>query len=122
MPEAYIYDHLRTPRGKGRPSGALHSVSAVQLLAQALINLRDRNQLDTALVEDVIAGCGSPIIPLTPPLSPIMWAREYDFDKDSYLSRVQPSQILLLHPGSTGTIHWRGSVCGGSGAEDRPAG
>jgi acetyl-CoA C-acetyltransferase len=61
MSGAYIYDHLRTPRGKGRPSGALHGVSSVNLLAQVLINLRDRNQLDTTLVEDVIAGCGSPI-------------------------------------------------------------
>ncbi|MCH8058428.1 MAG: acetyl-CoA C-acetyltransferase [Proteobacteria bacterium] len=61
MAEAYIYDHLRTPRGKGRPDGGLHTVSPVDLLAQVLINLRDRNELDTSLVEDVIAGCGSPI-------------------------------------------------------------
>jgi len=59
--EAYIYDHLRTPRGKGRPDGGLHTVSPVDMLAQVLINLRDRNELDTSLVEDVIAGCGSPI-------------------------------------------------------------
>ncbi len=61
MPDAFIFDHLRTPRGKGRPDGALHCVSPVNLLAQVLGRLRDRNQLDTALVEDVIAGCGSPI-------------------------------------------------------------
>jgi len=61
MSEAYIFDHLRTPRGKGRPDGGLHSVSPVNLLAQVLIQLRDRNELDTALVEDVISGCGSPI-------------------------------------------------------------
>ena len=61
MAEAYIYDHLRTPRGKGRPDGGLHTISPVDLLAQVLINLRDRNELDTSLVEDVIAGCGSPI-------------------------------------------------------------
>jgi acetyl-CoA C-acetyltransferase len=61
MTEAYIYDHVRTPRGKGRPDGGLHMVSPVDLLAQVLISLRDRNGLDTALVEDVIAGCGSPI-------------------------------------------------------------
>ena len=61
MAEAYIYDHLRTPRGKGRPDGGLHTVSPVDLLAQVLIELRDRNELDTSLVEDVIAGCGSPI-------------------------------------------------------------
>ena len=61
MSEAFIYDHLRTPRGKGRPDGGLHSVSPVNMLAQVLAQLRDRNSLDTALVEDVIAGCGSPI-------------------------------------------------------------
>lgn len=61
MPEAYIFDHVRTPRGKGRPDGALHTVSPVDMLAQVLAGLRDRNELDTKLVEDVIAGCGSPI-------------------------------------------------------------
>lgn len=61
MLEAYIFDHVRTPRGKGRPDGALHTVSPVSLLAQVLASLRDRIDLDTSLVEDVIAGCGSPI-------------------------------------------------------------
>ena len=61
MTEALIFDHVRTPRGKGRPDGALHSVSPVRLLAQVLAALRDRNQFDAGLVEDVIAGCGSPV-------------------------------------------------------------
>ena len=61
MSDAYIFDHLRTPRGKGRSDGGLHTVSPVNLLAQTLMQLRDRNNLDTTLVEDVIAGCGSPI-------------------------------------------------------------
>jgi len=61
MTEAFIFDHVRTPRGKGRPDGALHTVSPVELLTQVLSALRDRNGLDTTLVEDVIAGCGSPI-------------------------------------------------------------
>jgi acetyl-CoA C-acetyltransferase len=61
MTEALIFDHIRTPRGKGRPDGSLHTVSPVDLLSQVLISLRERNELDTALVEDVIAGCGSPI-------------------------------------------------------------
>lgn len=61
MQEAIIYDHLRTPRGKGRPDGALHSVTPVRLLAQVLRALRERNGFDAALVEDVIAGCGSPV-------------------------------------------------------------
>jgi len=60
MADAYIFDHLRGPRGKGRPNGA-HSVSPVNMLAQSLMHIRDRNNLDTSLVEDVIAGCGSPI-------------------------------------------------------------
>jgi acetyl-CoA C-acetyltransferase len=61
MTEALIFDHIRTPRGKGRPDGSLHTVSPVDLLSQVLISLRERNALDTSLVEDVIAGCGSPI-------------------------------------------------------------
>jgi acetyl-CoA C-acetyltransferase len=61
MTEALIFDHIRTPRGKGRPDGSLHTVSPVDLLSQVLISLRERNELDTSLVEDVIAGCGSPI-------------------------------------------------------------
>ena len=40
MSEAYIYDHLRTPRGKGRPDGGLHSVSPVDMLAQVLMQLQ----------------------------------------------------------------------------------
>jgi len=61
MPEAFIYDHVRTPRGKGRPGGALHEIPAVQLSAQVLKALRDRNELDTALVDDVIFGCAQPV-------------------------------------------------------------
>ena len=61
MHEAYIFDHLRTPRGKGRATGALSSVPPVDLFGQTLKSLRDRNNFDTALVEDVIAGCGSPV-------------------------------------------------------------
>jgi acetyl-CoA C-acetyltransferase len=55
--EAYIYDHVRTPRGKGRPDGALHEVPAVQLATQVLQALRERSALDTALVDDVMMGC-----------------------------------------------------------------
>ena len=57
MTEAYIYDHVRTPRGKGRPDGKLHEISAVALASQTLQALRDRNQLDTAQVEEVVLGC-----------------------------------------------------------------
>ncbi|TDB59836.1 acetyl-CoA C-acetyltransferase [Arundinibacter roseus] len=61
MPEAYIYDAVRTPRGRGKSDGSLHQVAPVQLLAQVLKHLRDRNSLDTRLVDDVIMGCVTPI-------------------------------------------------------------
>lgn len=59
--DAFIYDHVRTPRGKGRADGGLHAITPTQLAAQTLMALRERNQLDTALIEDVILGCVSPI-------------------------------------------------------------
>jgi acetyl-CoA C-acetyltransferase len=59
--EAYIYDHVRTPRGKGRPDGALHEVTSVQLVTQLLQAMRDRNGLDTALLDDVIIGTAQPV-------------------------------------------------------------
>jgi acetyl-CoA C-acetyltransferase len=61
MKDAFIYDHVRTPRGRGRPDGSLHEISAVQLAAQALKALAARSELDTALVDDVILGCAQPV-------------------------------------------------------------
>ncbi len=61
MAEAYIYDCVRTPRGKGKKNGALHEVTPTELLAQMLKALQKRNNLDTSLVEDVIVGCVTPI-------------------------------------------------------------
>jgi acetyl-CoA C-acetyltransferase len=61
MTDAYILDHVRTPRGRGKPNGALHGITPIQLLTQVLQALRDRNQLDTALIEDVIIGCVAPV-------------------------------------------------------------
>ncbi len=61
MTDAYIYDHLRTPRGRGRLDGALHEVPPIALASQALAALRDRNGLDTRAIDDVILGCVSPI-------------------------------------------------------------
>ena len=58
---AYIYDAVRTPRGKGKPDGALASVKPVDLLATTFKAIRDRNNLDTNLVEDAIIGCVSPV-------------------------------------------------------------
>ena len=61
MAEAYIYDAVRTPRGKGKASGALHEITALSLATQALQAVRDRNDLDTSKVDDVVLGCVSPV-------------------------------------------------------------
>ena len=61
MTDAFIYDHVRSPRGKGRPEGALHEITPVALAGQVLAALRDRSGLDTALLDDVVLGCVSPI-------------------------------------------------------------
>ncbi|TIV38445.1 MAG: acetyl-CoA C-acyltransferase, partial [Mesorhizobium sp.] len=56
MTEAYVYDAVRTPRGRGKKDGALHEVPAVRLAAKTLEALRDRNGLDTGNVDDIIFG------------------------------------------------------------------
>ncbi|SEP47766.1 acetyl-CoA C-acetyltransferase [Methylobacterium sp. ap11] len=61
MPDAYIYDHVRTPRGRGKPDGSLHEVTALRLAETALRALKDRNSLDTKLVDDVVLGCVDPV-------------------------------------------------------------
>ncbi|MBC6980446.1 acetyl-CoA C-acetyltransferase [Caulobacter sp. 17J80-11] len=61
MAEAYIYDAVRTPRGKGKKDGSLHEITALSLAAQALAAIRDRNQLDTSRVDDVVLGCVAPV-------------------------------------------------------------
>jgi acetyl-CoA C-acetyltransferase len=61
MVDAYIYDHVRTPRGRGRPDGALHEIPAVQLAAQVLEALVVRARLDSTLIDDVILGCAQPV-------------------------------------------------------------
>ncbi len=60
MTDAFIYDAVRTPRGKGRSSGALHGTTPISLAITALQALRDRNTLDTAFVDDIILGCVEP--------------------------------------------------------------
>ena len=59
--DAFIYDHVRTPRGKGKSDGKLHEVTAVNLASQTLATLRDRSSLDTRWVEDVVLGCVAPV-------------------------------------------------------------
>src|ERR671925_1334594 len=61
MTEAFIYDHVRTPRGRGKADGALHEVTALSLATQVLSAVKDRNELDPALVDDVVMGCVDPI-------------------------------------------------------------
>ncbi|MBV71432.1 MAG: acetyl-CoA acetyltransferase [Myxococcales bacterium] len=57
MSEAYIFDAVRTPRGRGKKSGRLHTVKAVDLLGTALRGLQRRTELDTSILDDVTIGC-----------------------------------------------------------------
>ena len=61
MSEAYIIDAIRTPRGKGKKDGSLHQVKPITLLTTLLNELKDRHQLDTAKVDDIVLGCVTPI-------------------------------------------------------------
>ncbi|MCW5613453.1 MAG: acetyl-CoA C-acetyltransferase [Rubrivivax sp.] len=61
MSDAYIFDAVRTPRGKGKKDGSLHQASPVWLLRTLLQALQQRNGLDTALVDDVVLGCVTPV-------------------------------------------------------------
>ncbi len=61
MADAYIYDAVRTPRGRGKKDGSLHEVPAVRLAARALEAVRDRNGLDTSTVDDIVFGCVDPV-------------------------------------------------------------
>src|SRR5438105_7098464 len=61
MADAFIYDHVRTPRGRGKPDGALHELTALNLATQTLAALKERNALDPALVDDVVLGCVDPV-------------------------------------------------------------
>ena len=61
MTEAYIFDAVRTPRGKGKKDGSLHEITSLSLATQALAALRDRNDLDTSKIDDVILGCVAPV-------------------------------------------------------------
>jgi acetyl-CoA C-acetyltransferase len=61
MTDCFIYDAVRTPRGKGKKDGALHEVTALELGTQVLKNIRDRNKLDTKAVDDVVFGCVDPV-------------------------------------------------------------
>jgi len=61
MADAFIYDHVRTPRGRGKPDGALHEVTSLSLASGVLRALKQRNELDPVLLDDVVLGCVDPI-------------------------------------------------------------
>jgi acetyl-CoA C-acetyltransferase len=61
MTEAFIYDHVRSPRGRGKQGGSLNPITPMDLTTQVLQGLRDRNQLDTSILDDVILGCVAPV-------------------------------------------------------------
>ncbi len=61
MPEAYIYDHVRTPRGKGKSDGSLHEVTALALATVPLKALKDRNNLAEDSIDDVVLGIVDPV-------------------------------------------------------------
>ncbi len=58
---AYIYDAIRTPRGKGKANGGLHQATPIWLVRTLLNSIQQRNDLDTSLVDDVVLGCVTPI-------------------------------------------------------------
>ena len=61
MTDAFIFDAVRTPRGKGKADGSLHEITPVSLATQVLEAVRDRNEIDTAEIDDVAFGCVSPV-------------------------------------------------------------
>ena len=61
MSEAFIFDHVRTPRGRGKSNGSLHEVTPIELATQVLRAIRDRNGLDTSRVDDIVLGCVAPL-------------------------------------------------------------
>ena len=61
MTEAYIFDAIRTPRGKGKKTGSLHEVRPIELLSTLLVALKEKNDLDTAQIDDCLIGVNAPL-------------------------------------------------------------
>jgi len=61
MTDCFIYDHIRTPRGRGKKDGSLHEVTALELATQSLRAIKVRNHIDTSLIDDVVLGCVDPV-------------------------------------------------------------
>lgn len=60
--DAYIFEALRTPRGRGKADGSLHAVTPVKLISGLLKSLQQRHELDTALIDDLVLGCVEPVM------------------------------------------------------------
>ncbi len=105
MTDALIYDALRTPRGAGRPSGGLHTLSPIELGASVLTALAARTNCDRVEIDDVIFGCGS----LTGNSAVVAAAQANAYaigvDTDQYLTlpeaapRMLSSAMKLIAPG-----------------------
>ena len=61
MTDAFVYDAVRTPRGRGKADGSLHEVTALSLATQALVAIKARNLPDPSLVDDVVLACVDPV-------------------------------------------------------------
>ena len=61
LQDAYIFDAIRTPRGKGKASGSLHEVQAIDLLKTLFVNLKEKHNLDTSQIDDCVLGCVTPV-------------------------------------------------------------
>ena len=56
MREVFIYDHVRTPRGRGKPDGGLHEATSVEMSRQLMVALKDRNTLPADSIDEVVMG------------------------------------------------------------------
>jgi acetyl-CoA C-acetyltransferase len=103
MAEALIYDTVRTPRGRGKKDGSLHEITPVSLTTQVLEAVRDRNGLDTALVDDVVWGVVDPVAEQGAVL-PRIAALNADYSEDVagvQLNRFCASGLVATNFGAT---------------------
>ena len=106
MADAFIYDHVRTPRGRGKVDGALHEVTALTLAMQALAAVKDRNDLDPTLVDDVVLGCVDPIGEAGGEMAHICKLVAYltDVRHREPVYRTMGTYIRGVHPVCTGLV------------------
>ncbi|MEO0577698.1 MAG: beta-ketoacyl synthase N-terminal-like domain-containing protein, partial [Pseudomonadota bacterium] len=119
MTDAYIYDHVRSPRGKGRASGSLHEVTPIELSAQVLSALRDRNELDTSQVDDVVFGCVSPVGDQGANVARVA-ALVADYDQQvpgKQLNRFCASGLEAINTAASQVMSGQSDMCVGGGVE-----